>query len=83
MLASTLVILVSALVCIANPLPSSDLWKRAPLKVKHAWVQVPQGWKVVGDAPVEHQINLRIALKQANTSRAFLTYRTNEHIESD
>lgn len=34
-------------------------------KVKHAWADgVPKGWTVVGPAPLEERVNVRIGLKQ-------------------
>jgi len=34
-------------------------------KVKHAWVDgVPKGWEVVGPAPLEQRLAVRIGLKQ-------------------
>ena len=33
-------------------------------EVRHAWADVPKGWKFHAPAPADHVINMRIALKQ-------------------
>lgn len=33
-------------------------------EVKHAWQDVPTGWKLHDAAPLDHVLNMRIALKQ-------------------
>ena len=33
-------------------------------KVKHSWIEVPKGWEVHSDAPADHMLDMRIALKQ-------------------
>jgi hypothetical protein len=33
-------------------------------EVKHAWSEVPKGWKCHGPAPSDHVLGMRIALKQ-------------------
>lgn len=54
------VLLLSALqLCLSKPVKRWD-----DLQVKHAWVNVPRGWELVGPAPADHKLNMRIGLKQ-------------------
>ncbi|KAI0705250.1 peptidase S8/S53 domain-containing protein [Cytidiella melzeri] len=46
---------------VAKPF-ASKRW--ADYEVKHAWNDVPQGWKCHGPAPSDHLLDMRIALKQ-------------------
>lgn len=42
------------------------LYKRwDDFRVKHAWVDgTPKGWEVIGPAPSDHRLTVRIGLKQ-------------------
>ena len=46
---------------VANPLVSKR-WD--DFEVKHAWADVPKGWKCHGPAPSDHVLDMRISLKQ-------------------
>lgn len=46
---------------VAKPLVSKR-WD--DFEVKHAWTEVPKGWKCHGPAPPDHVMNMRISLKQ-------------------
>ena len=46
---------------LANPLVSKR-WD--DFEVKHAWQDVPDGWRYHSPAPSDHVMDMRIALKQ-------------------
>ena len=57
------VLLLSFLVGITLSTPLHKRWD--DFKVKHAWVDgVPKGWEVVGPAPSDERLAVRIGLKQ-------------------
>ena len=63
MLGSPLLILLFIIqTCSGNPVPSNR-WDS--LQVKHAWTEVPPGWKIHSPAPLDHRFHLNIGLKQA------------------
>jgi hypothetical protein len=47
--------------CIAKSL-NTKRWE--DFKPKHAWADVPKNWELVGPAPSDHELLLRIGLKQ-------------------
>lgn len=56
------VLLFSALqLCLSKPL-AVKRWD--DFEVKHSWVTVPRGWELVGSAPADHNLHMRIGLKQ-------------------
>lgn len=54
-------VLVLAQLSAAKPL-NSKRWN--DLAVKHAWVEVPQGWEFHSTAPADYLLDMRIGLKQ-------------------
>ncbi|KAF7292528.1 Subtilisin-like protein [Mycena kentingensis (nom. inval.)] len=39
-------------------------WEGASVDVKHEWVEVPSGWSYHSDPPADHDMEIRIGLKQ-------------------
>ncbi|KZP30476.1 subtilisin-like protein, partial [Athelia psychrophila] len=60
MIWSTALVFALVQVCLANPV--SKRWE--DVSVRHSWTEVPQGWELQGAAPADHNMNLRIGLKQ-------------------
>ena len=54
----------------AKPLVSK-IWN--DFEVKHAWADVPKGWECHGDAPPDHVLDMRIALKQGKLEELIST----------
>lgn len=52
--------------CLSSSVLAKPLVSRRwdAFEVKHAWQDVPAGWKLHDAAPSDHVLNLRIALKQ-------------------
>jgi tripeptidyl-peptidase-1 len=47
--------------CASKPV-AVNRWE--DLQVKHSWHEVPRGWELVGPAPADHELHMRIGLKQ-------------------
>lgn len=55
----------SALILALAQLAASTPVKRwDDVSVKHAWSEVPNGWRLHGPAPGDHTLDMRIGLKQ-------------------
>ncbi|KAI0079096.1 subtilisin-like protein [Panus rudis PR-1116 ss-1] len=61
LLGSSLLLLGLLQLAAAKPLISKR-WD--DFEVKHAWVNVPNGWELHGPAPADHKFPLRVGLKQ-------------------
>ncbi|GJE91255.1 subtilisin-like protein [Phanerochaete sordida] len=53
-----------ALVSLAVASPLAKRWD--DFELKHAWADVPKGWKWHASAPSDHVLDMRISLKQGN-----------------
>lgn len=65
MLLQTLFVTGFVPLILAKPLFSR--WEN--VRVKHAWKEVPSGWQDQGPAPTDHEMTMRIGLKQGNLDR--------------
>lgn len=59
-----MVLLYPLIVLAFLPLVQSVSVESSGLEVKHAWTQIPEGWKLHGTPASDHLISLRIGLKQ-------------------
>jgi tripeptidyl-peptidase-1 len=57
----TAVLLALLQVCSSKPVVVKR-WD--DLQLKHSWLEVPRGWELVGPAPADHALHMRIGLKQ-------------------
>jgi tripeptidyl-peptidase-1 len=48
-------------VCVSNPLVVKR-WD--DLELRHSWSEIPRGWELMGPAPADHNLEMRIGLKQ-------------------
>lgn len=50
-------------ICIANPL-NKDFKRWNDLETKHSWAETPRNWELIGPAPTDHNLQMRVGLKQ-------------------
>ncbi|EKM50516.1 uncharacterized protein PHACADRAFT_263851 [Phanerochaete carnosa HHB-10118-sp] len=81
MVRSTLYLLALVPLAAAKPLVSRR-WD-SDFEVKHAWNDVPKGWKCHGPAPPDHVLDMRIALKQDRLDISSPHWRYGQHLSKE